>query len=96
MHTEIRAAAFEMDKKRHVIHFTDGRFPATKLSFWFNTTLKMKIGQDECQIQPQMNDIDYYAEATFVGLMKHMLEKAWEKEGYGGGSGEGSKRQRRL
>ena len=57
----IHEAAVEMDKKRHVIYFTDGQEPATETQYWHNSNLNELLGVSA----PSWQDIDYSQEATF-------------------------------
>ena len=57
----IHEAAVELDKKRHVVYFTDGREPAMEVQYWHNSSLNELFGVPA----PSWQEIDYSQEATF-------------------------------
>ena len=57
--TLIRLAAKEMDKRRHVIYFTDGKHPDSSIDLWHNSVLTSSITPA---------NIDFDGETTFATL----------------------------
>ena len=56
----IRAAAYEMDKNRHVVYFTDNIWPSMATEYWHNSVL------GEHGINPY--NIDFEAQPTSEAL----------------------------